>query len=152
MDEKKKQQLLIEMVMRQTNYTYGECEKKLSDNNNDYMKVIKDYYGVKEKKEEVVSVNQGIIKEIRKMMDNASNNYRITQKIKEEREKQLNRLKKQNKMKPVTNLNKIEEEDEIPEKKEDEIPEKKEDEIPEKKDEEDEIPEKKEQDINGDII
>ena len=55
--------------------------------------------GIKESKKEdnVTSINQGIYKEIRGMMDSAANNYRIKQerqklleKIQNERQKQLN--------------------------------------------------------------
>ena len=42
-----KQRLLVEMVMRQTNYTFEEAEINLVKNNNDYMKVIREALGTK---------------------------------------------------------------------------------------------------------
>ena len=42
-----KQKLLIEMVMRQTEYTYEEAYNKLLEHNNNYLMVIRDYMGIK---------------------------------------------------------------------------------------------------------
>lgn len=91
--------LLIEMVMRQTNYSYEECEQKLHEMNYDYLKVIKNFYNIKEKSEKNITINQGIIKEIRNFMDtNVSNNLKIK-----------NIEKKENNIKQITKLDKIEE-------------------------------------------
>ena len=79
MNQEKK--LLIEMIMRQTTYTYEECETKLNENENNYMKIIKEFHGIKEKPAQNITINQGIIKEIRELMDNAGNNFRIKQDI-----------------------------------------------------------------------
>lgn len=73
---------LIQCVVRQTNLTETAAEKLLEENNNDLIKAIKQYYGLKDKKEviqEKVSVNQQIYKEIRTLMDTASKNHREKQ-------------------------------------------------------------------------
>ena len=42
----------IDIVMRQTNYTKEQAEKKLSDHNNVTINVIKEYLDIKEKQED----------------------------------------------------------------------------------------------------
>ena len=104
MDSEKQKKLLIEMVMRQTTYTYEECEEKLNENDNNYIKVIKEFYGIKEQSKKDITINQGIIKEIRGLMDNASNNFRIKQEMQKraeiyyEQQKKLSESKKLNKI------------------------------------------------------
>lgn len=110
MNSEKEKQLLIEMVMRQTSYTYEECEEKLLENENNYMKVIKEYYGIKEKPKKELTINQGIIKEIRGLMDNASNNFRIKQEMQKRAQEYY---EQQQKILESKKLNKISEEDEI---------------------------------------
>jgi Tfp pilus assembly PilM family ATPase len=68
----------IKKVMSQTNYTEEEAKKKLSLFNCDYMKVIRDYMEIPEKKEErkVKSVNQEIFRQIRTKLDNSMKEYR----------------------------------------------------------------------------
>ena len=92
----KQQQLLIEMVMRQTSYTFDEAKDKLENNDNNYVKVIKEALGIYEQKEEkvVTSVNQHIYKEIRGLMDTASENYRINQEREKKRLEIIEILKK----------------------------------------------------------
>jgi hypothetical protein len=65
-------------VMTQTNYTREEAREKLKLFNCDYMRVLKDYMGIPEKKEEkkVKSVNQEIYKQIRHTLDNSMKEYR----------------------------------------------------------------------------
>jgi hypothetical protein len=66
----------IEVIMRQTNYTYMEARTKLILNNYDHIKVIKIFLGVKEKKEECIkSINQEIYKQIRYKMDASMKEY-----------------------------------------------------------------------------
>ena len=73
----REQILLIEMVMRQTILTFDETKEQLEINNNNYMIVIKEALGIKEKKDtEIKSINQQIYTEIRGLMDNASDTYR----------------------------------------------------------------------------
>jgi len=62
----------IKIVMNQTAYLYEEARKELEENNNDYVKVIKNGLGIKfntKKSEPVISINQGIYKELRKFLD-----------------------------------------------------------------------------------
>jgi len=68
----------INKVMTQTNYTREEAREKLKIFNCDYMRVLKDYMGIPEKKEEkkVKSVNQEIYKQIRHTLDNSMKEYR----------------------------------------------------------------------------
>jgi len=61
----------IETIMRQTNYTREEAVLSL-DRNKTVEACIKEYLGVSEKKEEVVSVNQGIFKSLRDFIDKSS--------------------------------------------------------------------------------
>lgn len=66
----------INMVMRQTDYTREIVIKKLEENNNDHLRVIKDYLGVTEKKElKNTSVNQQIYKHLRYHLDNSMRDY-----------------------------------------------------------------------------
>lgn len=67
----------LEKVMSQTNYTKEEALEKLKLFNCDYMRVLKDYMGIPEKKEtKIKSVNQEIFKQIRLKLDNSMKEYR----------------------------------------------------------------------------
>ena len=81
---------LIKMVIRQTDYSEEEAIIKLKEHNNDYMEVIREAMGINKPKKnnDITSVNQQIYKEIRGMMDDAANNYRI----KQEKQKLLERI------------------------------------------------------------
>lgn len=96
----------INKVMTQTNYTREEAREKLKLFNCDYMRVLKDYMGIPEKKEEkkVKSVNQEIYKQIRYTLDNSMKEYREKHPIdlnqiitnfqeSDEREKLKNKIK-----------------------------------------------------------
>ena len=50
----------IDLIISQTNYDYETAKIKLSEFNNDYMKVIKNYLGIEEKKTSNKSLNQQI--------------------------------------------------------------------------------------------
>lgn len=81
---------MIKMVMRQIDLPYDVIKDKLVKNNYDYVKVIKEGYGIDEKEKTASkSINQTIYKEIRNLMDNGSNNQ-IS--IKNERKKNSNNL------------------------------------------------------------
>ena len=68
---------LLQKVKRQTTLEEDEIKSQLEENNYDYMKVIKNHFGVPEKKEEkIVSVNQEIYKQIRHKMDNIMKDYK----------------------------------------------------------------------------
>jgi len=62
----------IEMILRQTNYTYEEARDKLEECNNDPILTIKNYLGIgiKERKVET-SINQEIYRQIRVKMNSA---------------------------------------------------------------------------------
>lgn len=95
--EKKKQKLLIEMIVRQTSYTFEEAERELIKNDNNYIKVIKQGLGInkKEKTEETINVNQSIYKEIRTLMDTSSMNYLINREQQEKKREIIAKVKKQ---------------------------------------------------------
>jgi len=91
-----RQRLLVEMVMRQTNYSYEDAESNLVKNKNDYMKVIREAIGVATKDtESVTSINQGIYKEIRGMMDTAAASHRRKKELESKKEQLIAYLKKQ---------------------------------------------------------
>jgi len=67
----------IAIVMRQTLYSHDEAKVALEENDNNYIKVIKDALGIKKKEsnkdsELNTSINQDIYKNIRNFMDTAS--------------------------------------------------------------------------------
>jgi hypothetical protein len=68
----------VKKVMSQTNYTEEEAKTKLKLFNCDYIRVIRDYMGIPEKKEKekVKSVNQEIFRQIRKKLDASMKEYR----------------------------------------------------------------------------
>ena len=94
----------IKQVMCQTNYTEEEAKEKLRLFNCDAMRVIRDYMGIPEKKEEkkVKSVNQEIFRQIRTKLDSSMKNYReknpinmdqIIENFKESDEREKKRIK-----------------------------------------------------------
>ena len=94
----------VQKVMSQTNYTEEEAKEKLRLFNCDYMKVIRDYMGIPDKKEEkkVKSVNQEIFRQIRKKLDNSMKEYReknpinmdqVIENFKESDEREKKRIK-----------------------------------------------------------
>jgi len=67
----------VKIVMTQTNYTEEEARQKLQLFNCDYMRVLKDYMGIPEKKEvKAKSLNQEIYKQIRTKLDSSMKEYR----------------------------------------------------------------------------
>jgi hypothetical protein len=102
MSKNSAQQLLVEMVMRQTNYSYEEADAKLLECNNNYLKVIRESMGINKKEEpKIKSINQQIYTEIRGFMDNASKTYREKQELEKKREKFIEeaRIEYENRMK-----------------------------------------------------
>ena len=69
---------LVQIVLRQTNYSEAEARDKLKEFNNDAILVIKSYFGIAEKKapEKVKSVNQEIYKQFRLKLDSSMKEYR----------------------------------------------------------------------------
>ena len=80
---------IIELVIRQTDMCRDNVVNLLELHDYDYMKVIKLFMGIQEKKtpEKIVSVNQQIYKEIRSVMDEAAAHYRIIQEQKQNENK-----------------------------------------------------------------
>lgn len=71
---------LIQVICRQTELTTDEARELLEKEQYNYMKVLNDYFGVKESKKEIsTSVNQQIYGEIRNLMDTGSKSYRMKQ-------------------------------------------------------------------------
>ena len=68
----------VEKVMSQTNYTRDEAIDKLKLFNCDCIRVIKDYMGIPEKKEDrkIKSINQEIFRQIRTTLDSCMKAYR----------------------------------------------------------------------------
>ena len=66
---------MINMVQRQTDYTYDEAKEHLEKNDWDYNIVIRKYMGIPEKKEEKKTLNQEIFNQIRKKMDSAGSKF-----------------------------------------------------------------------------
>lgn len=66
------------IVLSQTAYTREEAINKLQMHNGDYMKVIREFMGIPEKKQEskVKSLNQEIYKQIRHKLDSSMQEYR----------------------------------------------------------------------------
>jgi hypothetical protein len=65
----------VKMVISQTNYTKEQAKEKLQIFNYDYIKVIKDFMKIPEKKVEVKTVNQEIYKQIRHTLDESMRRY-----------------------------------------------------------------------------
>ena len=76
--KKTRQEEIIKLVMRQTDYNEEEVKEKLLEWNNNYIKVIKEYINPKfDKKTSTVykSRNQGVMTEIRGFMDKVNKDY-----------------------------------------------------------------------------
>lgn len=68
---------VISIICRQTDYSEETAIKKLAEFDNDHMKVIKDYMGIKPKKENNCAyVSQQRYKMIRSQLDKAYKDYR----------------------------------------------------------------------------
>ncbi len=65
-------------ILRQTDYTEDQAREKLIEFNGNEMSVIRDYFGISEKKtqEKITSINQAIYKQLRGHLDGAMKDYR----------------------------------------------------------------------------
>ena len=88
---------IIQVVTRQTTLSYDAAKELLENNNYDYMKVIKESIGIKNKKEvdEAKSVNQEIYKQIRGLMDDSSKTYRMKKEYEERRNSFIEKARKE---------------------------------------------------------
>lgn len=68
----------IQIVLRQTDYTEEKAREKLQQFGYNEIAVIKDYFGITEKKAptQIKSVNQAIYKQLRSHLDGAMKDYR----------------------------------------------------------------------------
>jgi hypothetical protein len=72
---------LVQVVCRQTELSTEEARDRLEKAHYDYMKVLNDYFGIKEtvRENKASSVNQQIYGEIRNLMDIGAKKYRMDQ-------------------------------------------------------------------------
>ena len=91
-----RQKLLIEMVMRQTQYTYEEAAEQLEKCNNDYMTVIRESMGINKVEDKTVtSINQQVYKEIRGLMDVAAGDYRRKKEMEKKKAELIEKLREE---------------------------------------------------------
>jgi hypothetical protein len=82
----------VGIIMRQTDYTQEIAREKLLSVNMDHMRVIKEFYGIVEKKPtQVKSLQQQIYKEIRHKLDDSIRDFNIKQEKKLELEIEKNK-------------------------------------------------------------
>ena len=55
----------IEIILRQTDYSEDKAREKLQQFDYNINSVVKDYFGITEKKEPIKSINQSIYKQLR---------------------------------------------------------------------------------------
>jgi len=110
LDEKENQ--VIEFVLRQTNMEREKAVERLNEYDFDSIKVIKEHFGIKEKKQDnVVSVNQQVYREIRGFMDKAAKQYRFSKELEKRKQEMLEFIKeRENKETENKKLTIIEEE------------------------------------------
>jgi hypothetical protein len=66
----------IELILRQTDYSKETAMEKLRENDFDELKVIRNYFGISEKKSKPIhSINQEIYKQIRHRLDSNMRDY-----------------------------------------------------------------------------
>ena len=78
---------IVELVLRQTDYSKEDAILKLELNNYNFHKVIKEYMTPERNQEDrndqkKINVNQQIFKEIRNMMDSGERNKRFADELK----------------------------------------------------------------------
>lgn len=73
---------LVDAVLRQTEYTEDEAKIKLAEHGNVVENVVRDFYGLLTKKQEIPlkTCNQEIYRQIRKQLQNISTNVAIDEK------------------------------------------------------------------------
>ena len=92
LDEKENQ--VIEFVLRQTNMEREKAVERLNEYDFDSIKVIKEHFGIKEKpRDNIVSVNQQVYREIRGFMDKAAKQYRFTKELEKRKQEMLEFIK-----------------------------------------------------------
>ena len=72
-----KETTFVNIIMKQTTYSAEEAAEKLAKHGNNYVKVIKEFMNIPEKKEtKIKSINQEIYKQIRHAMDSQMKSHR----------------------------------------------------------------------------
>ena len=67
---------LVQLIMRQTDYSDIEANEKLEEFNYDHIKVIKNYLGITDKKEpKIKSINQEIYRQLRTKLNVSTKEY-----------------------------------------------------------------------------
>ena len=98
--QKKMKESLIEIICRQTDYTYELAKEKLEKSNYNHLLVLNEYFGIdnKEKNETKKSnntINQQIYGEIRNLMDTGARKFRLEQEKAKYIEEMQNKIKNQ---------------------------------------------------------
>lgn len=71
---------LVQVILRQTEYTETEAEEKLIESDYKVMVVLNEYHGIIQKEKEYPSTtNQQIYGEIRNLMDTGAKSFRLEQ-------------------------------------------------------------------------
>ena len=95
--EQQREIILVEVVMRQTDYDRETATNKLREHNHDVTKTVREYMGVSlEPPLEVKrSTNQMVYGEFRNLMDNAAASYRAKKELEERRQAYITSLQRQ---------------------------------------------------------
>jgi hypothetical protein len=116
--QKIRQEQIIQLVMRQTDYNREKVLEKIEKWNGNYLFVIKEYMNpnfnpIKKKVKKISTNNQKVFGEIRSFMDNANSQYKRRKAIEENRKELYNRYisqkRKEIKEQSVSNLKPISE-------------------------------------------
>ncbi len=82
-EDKEATQEKIQIILRQTDYSQEDAREKLDEYEGDYIRVIKAYMGIAEKKApSIKSVNQEIYRQLRYKMDDSIKAYNHKQQEK----------------------------------------------------------------------
>lgn len=88
----KNEEILIEIIMRQTNYSKEIAAEKLVQHKHNILSIVREYMrsegSISNEKEPVKSTSQLIYGEIRNMMSNAAANYRRKKEFEEYKQAQ----------------------------------------------------------------
>ena len=116
--QKIRQEQIIQLVMRQTDYNREKVLEKIEKWNGNYLFVIKEYMNpnfnpIKKRVKEISTNNQKVFGEIRSFMDNANSQYKRRKAVEENRKELYNRYisqkRKETKEQSVSNLKPISE-------------------------------------------
>ena len=84
---------LIDVIIRQTDYTEEKAIEKLTQHNNDVLAIVREYMGVVKppSKNDIIksSTNQQIFSEIRNLMDDAAKTYQAKKEYEKRKEEYI---------------------------------------------------------------